>query len=621
MSRNTDPTMRWWAMRTLCNDARQRFHENEPKSDLFSQQEMLNAWPFVVTGYNGIELAIKALRSVERPDWSAEETRWQWRNIGHDIFEAFCELTDSHREHIEFHYAEHRSLFDYDSGTTLTDTAEQFIRHLSGKEEGDTQGGLLRWRYAPLTGSDRIPTTSVWTMYEIWSAVCCCLHRSLNEHQGSRGCASAVSLLRHDLCNEIILKSPLRKDESLAELNGWVSSSDCGEFGVLVDLLCCIYRDAPHEVNQLPTMRDVLWANGAAELRRLEQSPRTPDERQLFSRIRRSCGRLVVARDALSGAILIKDDPTSPPTLLDTATCEDPGVKLLVEDLCIGNLFSAPGLGRISWAVSSDGDQVVASSVQPGLAKCSIAHDAVVGHLLSEQPAGDSIPDLGRVVWEVTRVDALTRGGELLEDRWIQARGSSLAELTLTIRVNNQQQVVDVLGHVGFGLYEDGNAATDESGCLYYFQTVGVARERLADRESLRALRREGFRYHTGIASGPGRIFREGEEEELKPEDLSFSYVMILLPNANNIAQAKDATEAVVRLLINDLDENAEFRYANTHGNGWVVSVHEEMPWHEVREVGLIHPPQTIPLHIRDSEILAMSASDDAVERKLADLS
>ena len=300
---------RWWSMDSLCRNARDLFANNEPNSDIIPLQDALNAWPFVVTGYNGIELALKALLAAEQPDISTSDMQDVWREHGHDIYAAYNAQSSSAHAHIAIHYAEHRSLWDYDSTPIPTGTVGEFILHISSGSEDGGQAGLLRWRYAPLEGSDGLPTTSVWTMYEIWDAICCCLS-TLNHPD--RGCSRVSMMLGHALINRIVMESPphgLPSDWDHEQLNTWINSKRGRGLGSLIDLLGCVYRDSLGHLELSEPMRGMLGVNASAELRRLKARPSNPDERQLMYRIERSQGRLAAVTDPATGECLFKDIP------------------------------------------------------------------------------------------------------------------------------------------------------------------------------------------------------------------------------------------------------------------------------------------------------------------------
>ena len=590
---------RLWAMDSLCRSARTLFSENEPKPDVFPQQDGLNGWPFVVTAYNGIELALKALLAAEALGLSDDEIQRRWRELGHDIHEAYNHLSDGAKAHVEVHYAEHRSLFNYDSGDIPTGTAGEFIEHISDKTDNG-QGGLLRWRYAPLEDMEGVPTTSIWTMYEVWDAVCCCL-----EHmEYPDRCRRVSARLSFTLSDKIIMECSLGglpDDWDISEVNSWVNSKGVGGLGVLVDLLGCVYREALHEVDLSEPMRGILGASAAAELRRLKDGPVEMDERQLINRIAQAAGRLAAEPDPETGACLFKDLP-APTGPFETSNEDDSGVKILVEDVCVGTRFRIPGLGRIPWTVASEAGRTVARSTLPGVVECTAEPDAEGCLLSGNHPDGTAIATLGELVWEATSVGAVEQGGKLLGERWLEASSNPHH---LKVRVADKQEVVEINGHISFGLYRSDDPDTvPESGRLYYFQFGAVShidrpyREIKVTATSLRMLSEAGFRYHVGNSSfamahieGP-----DDEPRQLEPDDRIFRRPVVLLTGACTIAQAKQATEEVVRLLDPTISEDATLQFANFDGHGWRVSVVESNRWMPTHHVGQIYSPQIIPL-------------------------
>jgi len=152
---------------------------NPIKGDLSGEYEAVQGWPLVTALYNGIEQALKMLLLIRFSDRFTLE-RLASREYGHNLEKLYSELTDDDREHIELHYREHRSLHDYISDDMAT--ATRFIAHIN--RSGDQQtAGLVSWRYILIEGSEQVPPTSLWTMHEIWDAICCCIREGVGQER------------------------------------------------------------------------------------------------------------------------------------------------------------------------------------------------------------------------------------------------------------------------------------------------------------------------------------------------------------------------------------------------------------------------------------------------------
>ena len=188
----------------------------------------------------------------------------------------YGELAVDDYEHITLHYREHRSLHDYIPEDLAT--AKQFIAHINGSSSEQTKG-LLSWRYILIEGPEQVPPTSLWTMHEIWDAICCCIRRA----SGKNDCFS----LRYRLAwqrRSIDTGWVLHYDGQLDDLNRWAASREGDLVAAWIDLLVKVSHDAICEVQAPPRLRPDLVEMARIAIRRMSQS-NNPDDKYLHQRI------------------------------------------------------------------------------------------------------------------------------------------------------------------------------------------------------------------------------------------------------------------------------------------------------------------------------------------------
>ena len=188
----------------------------------------------------------------------------------------YGELAVDDREHIELHYREHRSLHDYIPEDLAT--AKQFIAHINRSSSQQTTG-LVSWRYILIEGPEQVPPTSLWTMHEIWDAICCRIRKASGKNDCFR--------LRERLASQhwsISTGRVLRYDEQLDDLNRWAASRDGDLVAAWIDLLVKVSHDAIYQVQAPPRLRSELVDKAHIALRQLSESA-DPDDRYLLRRI------------------------------------------------------------------------------------------------------------------------------------------------------------------------------------------------------------------------------------------------------------------------------------------------------------------------------------------------
>ena len=247
---------------------------NPVTPDVFNEYEAVQGWPLVTALYNGIEQALKMLLLIP------SDTRFTLerlaREYGHDLERLYGELAVGDREHIDLHYREHRSLHDYIPKDLAT--AEQFIAHINRSSSQQTTG-LVSWRYILIEGPEQVPPMSLWTMHEIWDAVCCRIRKASGKNDCFR--------LRKRLARQhwsIATGRALRYDEQLDDLNRWAASRGGDLVAAWIDLLVKVSHDAIDQVQAPPRLRSDLVDKARIALGQLSESA-DPDDMHLFRRI------------------------------------------------------------------------------------------------------------------------------------------------------------------------------------------------------------------------------------------------------------------------------------------------------------------------------------------------
>ena len=185
------------------------------KADLSNEYEAVQGWPLVTALYNGIEQALKMLLLIRSGDRFTLGLLAS-RDYGHNLEKLYGELAVDDREHIELHYREHWSLHDYIPDDLAT--AKQFIAHVNRSSSQQTTG-LLSWRYILIEGPEQVPPTSLWTMHEIWDAICSRIRKA----SGKNDCFRLKKRLAHQHWS-IATGRALHYDEHLDDLNCWAAS-------------------------------------------------------------------------------------------------------------------------------------------------------------------------------------------------------------------------------------------------------------------------------------------------------------------------------------------------------------------------------------------------------------
>ena len=265
-----------------CRITRDLVARNPVKPDVFRDYEALQAWPLATALYSGIEQALKRLLlTPPNPRFELEELA---EDYGHDLAKLYAELVVDDREHIELHFREHWSLYDYVlPKDVVIGTAEEFIVHING---GRPSRGLS-WRYFLVDESVQIPSTNLWTMSEIWDAICCCITSA----SGRNDCSRLRQRLSFEF-SRVVMGRAVPYDGYLDELNSWIALKNGDQVAAWIDLLVKASRNAIHEVQAPDRLRRELADMASHAINRLSESA-DPDKAQLLQRIQHTEQTLV----------------------------------------------------------------------------------------------------------------------------------------------------------------------------------------------------------------------------------------------------------------------------------------------------------------------------------------
>ena len=444
-----DPDGSSWARRIHADhwqhafDTAQRMylHVKPPAGEISADWVMYAEWPSIVTCYNGIEMVMKLLLDQQG---SCSPDRWK-QELGHDLAEAWGRLDQETRDHVEYHYAQHRSLHYHPDPPFESATAEAFIRHInSGRNLGSVD-----WRYAPLMDYDDLepPLLLAWTMFEVWNSLICHLEfTAASDDGGQRWCSClvsrmvteggplAVSVSDFNRGAETLLHDRLDLD-ARRELFEWLLGPDNWAETTLTNTirwLAVHVRDAWHEIDLREPLIEWLKARADATMREMRES-KDPDTNRLWHRLMLSNGRLQFVKVEDPG---VPGPPRfefsmQPPYESKFAVCEDGDTRghVKASDLLVGDAVGLAALSRLS--LEPRHTPTGAALSVPGCALDEFRIDTPSGH-----PSAFGT----ETVW---RVDTVT--AHLCKDRVIGARTigfSHSAGARLTVRLGDNQQLL-----------------------------------------------------------------------------------------------------------------------------------------------------------------------------------
>lgn len=262
-------------MFTACRATRKLVAGNPVQRDYSGEHEAAVAWPLVTAAYNGIEQALKLLiQASSVPAPSLNELRELY---GHDLAQLYGALKPDDQKHIELHFREHWSLYEYETQGLDFSTAKEFIAQLN---DSDPQLGSIAWRYALLDMSVQIPKTHPWTMSEVWYAICCLIKK--RAFPDTDDCFRLS--VRLDFRLRDVLPRIVPYDGFIDDLNQWAIHRDRNLLAAWVDLLVKASREAMKDVQASERLRPELAAMAVTAIERFSDDSAGPDEKHLIVR-------------------------------------------------------------------------------------------------------------------------------------------------------------------------------------------------------------------------------------------------------------------------------------------------------------------------------------------------
>ena len=157
---------------------RERFKQNPVKPDLIPQYIALQAWSYVVVGYNLIEQGIKGVL-VQRSGFELDD-----RKLKHKVKPLFDLLADEQREVLKRVYADFLEHFvsvcyDKPESDSLRSQCPDVGSYLANLDEGM---GSVGWRYFLIEEGGPLPKLSVEVVHEIVHGCVLLLEK---EHNGT----------------------------------------------------------------------------------------------------------------------------------------------------------------------------------------------------------------------------------------------------------------------------------------------------------------------------------------------------------------------------------------------------------------------------------------------------
>ena len=226
----TVSALSWFKLDRACAITRDLVAKNPLTPDYSPDYMAVQGWPFVVALYSGVEQALKMLLLFQpNPQFTLADLKKE--PYRHNLATLFAELPSDDREHIERHFREHWSLYEYNTHRQVIHTAEDFIAHINS---GGKQGGSVSWRYVLVEETTEIPAMSLWTMCEIWRAVCCRVKTKALDRQGD--CSRLSRMLASEFRWLVLRTIPVPYDEFTDEVNEWIVHKDGHHLAAWIDL-------------------------------------------------------------------------------------------------------------------------------------------------------------------------------------------------------------------------------------------------------------------------------------------------------------------------------------------------------------------------------------------------
>ena len=275
----TVTALSWFKLDRACAITRDLVAKNPLTPDYSPDYMAVQGWPFVVALYSGVEQALKMLLLAQPdPQFALDDLKKE--PYRHNLASLFAVLPSDDRQHIELHFREHWSLYEYNTHGQVIRTAEDFIVHINS---GGKQGGAVSWRYVLVEETMEIPAMSLWTMCEIWRAVCCRVKTKALDRQGD--CSRLSRMMAFKFGRLVLNTIPVPYDEFTDEVNEWIVHKDGHQLAAWIDLFAKASHNALHEVQAPARLRPELAKMANRALKRMAGDSADPDEAQLLHRI------------------------------------------------------------------------------------------------------------------------------------------------------------------------------------------------------------------------------------------------------------------------------------------------------------------------------------------------
>ena len=269
----------WFKTDRACTITRNLVAKNPLTSDLSPDYMAVQQWPFVVALYSGVEQALKTLLLAQpNPQFMLADLKKE--PYRHNLVTLFETLPSDDRDHIEWHFREHWSLYEYNTHGQVIDTAKDFIVHINGD---GTPGGSVSWRYVLVEETMDVPAMSLWTMCEIWRAVCCRVKTKALERQGD--CSRQSRILAFEFRRLVLRAIPVPYDEFTDDVSEWIVHKGGRDFAAWIDLFVKANHNNLHEVQAPDRLRPELAKMADRALKQMASDSADPDQAHLLRRI------------------------------------------------------------------------------------------------------------------------------------------------------------------------------------------------------------------------------------------------------------------------------------------------------------------------------------------------
>ena len=140
-------------VRYAYDNTQRQYDEHPPNDDLVPITAAINAWTLICGCYMGIEQTLKLL--IRLRDGTPART--------HNLESLYSSLDLSERDVVATYYRVYRSLHNFDTGSIILETADDFIQYI-GK-------GYAAWRYILVENPEKVPKMHLGLMLETWRAL------------------------------------------------------------------------------------------------------------------------------------------------------------------------------------------------------------------------------------------------------------------------------------------------------------------------------------------------------------------------------------------------------------------------------------------------------------------